>query len=108
MATFTVAIQKPAAVTPLTPGDYDLEMEALGPIDAEIVEIDATTDAEFIAGAKNADAIFARGRRMTKEIIDGLENCKVISLGSVGADSVDIVAATARGIYGDQRAGHLY
>ena len=98
MATFKVAIQKPAAVTPLTPGNYDLEMESLGPIDAEIVEIAATTDAEFIAGAKDADAIFARGRRMTKEIIDSLEKCKVISLGSVGADSVDIAAATARNI----------
>ena len=96
--TFKVAVQKPSAVTPLTPGNYDLEMESLGPIGAEIVEIPATTDAEFIAGAKDADAIFARGRRMTKEIIESLENCKVISLGSVGADSVDIAAATARGI----------
>ena len=98
MATFKVAAQKSGAVTPLIPGEYDLEMESLAPIDAEIVEIPATTDAEFIAGAKDADAVFARGRRMTKEIIDGLEKCRVIALGSVGADSVDIPAATARGI----------
>ena len=84
MATFKVAIQKPAAITPLTPGVYDLEMEALGPIDAEIVEIPATTDAEFIAGAKDADAIFARGRPMTKGDIDAWENCQVITLGSGG------------------------
>jgi D-3-phosphoglycerate dehydrogenase len=31
-------------------------------------------------------------------MIDGLERCKVISLGSVGVDSVDVAAATARGI----------
>ena len=96
MPTFKIAVQKPSAVTPLTPGNYDLEMESLGPIGAEFVEIPATTDAEFIAGAKDADAIFARGRRMTKEIIEGLENCKVIYIGSVGAESVDIAASTSK------------
>ena len=35
---------------------------------------------------------------ITKAIIDALENCKVITLGSVGVDSVDVKAATARGI----------
>ena len=31
-------------------------------------------------------------------MIDSLQNCKVITLGSVGVDSVDVKAATARGI----------
>jgi D-3-phosphoglycerate dehydrogenase len=31
-------------------------------------------------------------------MIDGLERCKIISLGSVGVDSVDVDAATAKGI----------
>ena len=35
---------------------------------------------------------------ITKTVIDALENCKVITLGSVGVDSVDVKAATARGI----------
>ena len=35
---------------------------------------------------------------ITKTIIDALETCKVITLGSVGVDSVDVKAATARGI----------
>ena len=98
MATFKIVAQKPAVPTPMQPGGYDLEMEALEAIDAEIVEIAATSEAEFIAGARDADAVMARGRRMTKEIIDSLERCKVISLGSVGADSVDVEAATARNI----------
>ncbi len=34
----------------------------------------------------------------TRKIIDGLERCKLIALGSVGVDSVDVKAATARGI----------
>ena len=77
---------------------YKLEMEALSPIEAEIVEVTATSEDEFINAARDADAILAKGRSITKRIIDGLEKCKVIALGTVGADSVDVAAATARGI----------
>lgn len=77
---------------------YALELEALGPLGAEIVEIPAGTEDEFVKAARDADALYAKGRRITKPMIDGLERCRVISLGSVGVDSVDIAAATARGI----------
>src|SRR5258707_15002928 len=73
-------------------------MEALKPLGAEIVEIAAASEDAFVDAAHDADALYAKGRPITKRIIDGLERCKVITLGSVGADSVDIAAATARGI----------
>src|SRR5262245_62751800 len=73
-------------------------MEGLTPLGAEIVEIPAGTEEEFIKAARDADALYAKGRAITKRMIDGLERCKVISLGSVGVDSVDVAAATARGI----------
>ena len=79
-------------------GAFEYEMEALGPIGAEIVEVPATSDAEFLAGARDADAVIGGGRPMTRAIIEGLENCKVIALGSVGTDQVDVDAATERGI----------
>ena len=88
-------------VTPAGPGagaDYKLEMEALDGIGAEIVEIPAGSEGDFITAARDADALYAKGRRITKGIIDGLARCKVIALGSVGADSVEVGAATARGI----------
>jgi D-3-phosphoglycerate dehydrogenase / 2-oxoglutarate reductase len=77
---------------------YKLELEGLAPIEAEIVEIAAGTDDEFVSAARDADALYAKGRLITKRIIDGLERCKIIALGTVGVDSVDIAAATARGI----------
>ncbi len=77
---------------------YALEMEALAPLGAEIVEIPAGTEEEFVQASRDADALYAKGRRITKRMIDGLERCRVISLGSVGVDSVDVAAATARGI----------
>src|SRR3989449_7996558 len=73
-------------------------MEALAPLDAEIVEIAAKGDDDFVKQARDADALYAKGRRITKRFIDGLERCRVIALGSVGVDSVDVAAATARGI----------
>ena len=80
-----------------TGGGYAYEMEALEGLDAEIVECPATQEG-FIAAARDADAIYAKGMKITKTVIDALENCKVITLGSVGVDSVDVKAATARGI----------
>src|SRR6201996_5786891 len=96
MSTFRVVTPKGASFT-VAGGGYDTEMEALGPIGAEIIEAPAN-EAEFIAAAKTADAIYAKGMPITKAVIDALENCKVITLGSVGVDSVDVKAATARGI----------
>jgi D-3-phosphoglycerate dehydrogenase len=78
-------------------GGYDYEMEGLEGIDAEIVEGPATEDG-FVAFARDADAVYVKGMRFTKNVIDGLEKCKLLALGSVGVDSVDIAAATARGI----------
>src|SRR6201746_725526 len=96
MPKFTIVTPKGASFTTVG-GGYGYEKEALDPIDAEIVEARAS-EAEFIAAARTADAIYAKGLPITKTIIDALENCKVITLGSVGVDSVDVKAATARGI----------
>ena len=78
-------------------GGYDLEIEGMAGLDAEIVE-GPTEEAGFIEAARDADAIYAKGMRITKPIIDSLTRCKAIVLGSVGVDSVDVAAATARGI----------
>jgi D-3-phosphoglycerate dehydrogenase / 2-oxoglutarate reductase len=96
MSKFKVVTPKGASFT-VAGGGYAYEKEALDPIGAEIVEAPAN-EADFIAAARTADAIYAKGMRISKAVIDALENCKVITLGSVGVDSVDVKAATARGI----------
>jgi len=97
LAKFRIATPAGASFT-VAGGDYGYEMEALTPIDAEVYEIPPGSEDEFVSAARDADALYAKGRRITKRLIDGLERCKVISLGSVGVDSVDVDAATARGI----------
>ena len=84
MSKFRVVTPKGASFT-VAGGGYDYEKEALDPIGAEIIEAPAN-EAEFIAAAKTADAIYAKGMPITKAVIDALENCKVITLGSVGVD----------------------
>ena len=99
MPSYKVVIQKlPSETVDFAAGTFGLEMEALAPIGAEIIEVEAKSETDFVNAAKNADAVIARGMPITKEIIDSLNNCKVIALGSVGADSVDVAAATERGI----------
>jgi D-3-phosphoglycerate dehydrogenase / 2-oxoglutarate reductase len=96
MAKFKVVTPKGASFT-VAGGGYGYELEELTPIGAEIIEA-PTDEVGFIAAAKDADAIYAKGIPITKKIIDSLEKCRVITLGSVGVDSVDVKAATARGI----------
>jgi D-3-phosphoglycerate dehydrogenase len=96
MSKFKVVTPKGASFT-VAGGGYAYELEDLTPIGAEIVEA-PTDEAGFIAAAKDADAIYAKGIPITKKIIDSLDKCRVITLGSVGVDSVDVKAATARGI----------
>ncbi|MBV8612774.1 MAG: C-terminal binding protein [Acetobacteraceae bacterium] len=96
MAKFKIATPAGASFT-VAGGGYEYEMEGLQGLDAEIVEGPADEDG-FVKFARDADAVYAKGLRFTKRVIDGLERCKLIALASVGVDSVDVAAATARGI----------
>ncbi|MCY4656256.1 MAG: C-terminal binding protein [Gammaproteobacteria bacterium] len=94
-----VAMQLPrrAAVANLEER-YALELEALAPV-ADIVEVESPTPEAFAKGAKDCDAIITSwGIHINKTIIDKLDKCVVIGLGSVGVDMVDVEAATEAGI----------
>jgi D-3-phosphoglycerate dehydrogenase / 2-oxoglutarate reductase len=77
---------------------YSLELEALAPI-ADIIDIRADNAAEFAEGVKDMDAIITSwGLEIDKQVIDNLQKCVVIGVGSVGVDMVDISSATNAGI----------
>jgi D-3-phosphoglycerate dehydrogenase len=78
--------------------DHSLEMETLSAIGAEIVEVSGGDD-ELAKAVADADAIYAKGRpRITAKVIEAGRKLKVVSLGSVGVDSVDVDAATKLGV----------
>src|SRR5438105_4506267 len=91
LAGFKVVTPKGASFA-VTSGGYEIENEALTALDAEIVEIDGSSENAFINGAHDADAVYAKGMKFNKRMIDGLERCKIIALGTVGSDYVDVAA----------------
>ncbi len=97
MAKFKIATPAGASFT-TAGGGYDDEMRPLAGIDCEIVE-GPTDEDGFIAFCQDADVIYAKGMRFSKRLIDSLPSrVRGIVLGSVGVDSVDVKAATARGL----------
>ena len=101
-------IVTPAAASFTTAGGgYAYEMEALENIDAEIVECPATQEA-FIAAARDADAVYAKGMQFNAQMIHALDKCRLIALGSVGVDYVDVAAATEKGIPVTNCPRHLH
>ena len=77
-------------------GDFSFELEGLQGVDIQLVEANAESNDEFLKTAKDADALIVRGMPVPEDVINGLEKCKIIALGSVGTDLVDVRAATAR------------
>lgn len=99
MAKYKVVIQiSPSTVGSASRMNYDLEMESLRTADAEIQEIMTDDEDEFIAAAREADAIYSHRTFLSARAIESLEKCKVIATGSVGVDKIDVGAATKAGI----------
>jgi D-3-phosphoglycerate dehydrogenase / 2-oxoglutarate reductase len=56
----------PSADSFTMPGaGYELEMEALQGLDAEIVEVSAASEDAFVTAARDADALYAKGMPIT-------------------------------------------
>lgn len=96
MTKFTILTPSASSFT-TDGGGYEYEMEAFAGMDVEIVECNPT-EADFIAKAGTADAVYAKGMQFTQKMIESLTKCRIIALGSVGVDYVDIAAATSKGI----------
>jgi len=85
----------------ITECDHDSfvpEHEVADPAGAELVLTQSRNTTELIAGAAGADAILVQYARITAEVMDALPHLRAIGRYGVGVDSVDIDAATARGI----------
>ena len=94
MAKYKVVAQGRPNIT----DDYRFELEGLQGLDLELIEVPAASDDEFLAGAQDADALIVREMPVSQRVINGLTQCKIIALDSVGTDLVDVPAAAAKGI----------
>ena len=58
----------------------------------------ARTEDEVIAAAREADGIILQYAPITGRVLDELPRCRVAVRYGVGVDTVDLAAATARGV----------
>jgi D-3-phosphoglycerate dehydrogenase len=78
--------------------DITIQERVLSKIGAHLVVGQAKTEDEIIQLAKGAHAILNARAKITEKVINALERCKVIVRYGVGVDTVDVKAATRKGI----------
>lgn len=76
-----------------------VEHEILSAIDADIRLIaPGKSPAELASLMPDADGVFVVYAPITAEVLDGMPNCKVVVRYGVGVDTLDLDAATERGV----------
>ena len=76
----------------------ETERQVLEPIGAEIIDTRDFSPAEEREAMRTADAILFRKLGVTRELINDLEQCKIICTYAAGYDAIDVEAATERKI----------
>ncbi len=79
--------------------DVAQERRAAEAIGATLVDAQTTNEQELCNVCRDADGILTARAPLNKRVIDSMEHCKIIVRYGIGVDTVDIPAATARGIY---------
>ncbi|HUV08587.1 MAG TPA: C-terminal binding protein [Spirochaetia bacterium] len=78
--------------------DLDIEKRIIGEAGGRFASAHARTEEEVLRAAQGADGVMLQYAPMTDRVIDGLPKCRVISRFGIGVDTIDLEAATARGI----------
>lgn len=85
-------------ITDYTYPDLKIERNVLSTIDATVTAIDATTPAEIVERATDADALINQQVPINEDVFEALSNLRIVARYGVGVDNVDLSAATEHGI----------
>jgi D-3-phosphoglycerate dehydrogenase len=88
-----------AVITDADYPDVPQERAILEAIGAEVVWANLRTEDDLIASLAGADVLLTQYAPLTARVIDALDRCRGIVRYGVGFDTVDVPAATRRGIY---------
>ncbi|WP_250444840.1 C-terminal binding protein [Actinotalea sp. C106] len=77
---------------------FDAEHEVADPVGAELVLTQSRDATELVENAAGAEGILVQYAQITAEVMDALPALRAIGRYGVGVDSVDVAAATERGI----------
>lgn len=75
----------------------DAEFEASG-LDADLLKTSARTEEEIIPHVRDVDGMMVGFAPITRQVIESMTRCRVISRYGIGYNNVDLDAATERGI----------
>lgn len=87
-----------AVITDADYPDVAQERAILEAVGAELVREHLTAEDDLIRGLANADVVLNQFSQITARVIDSLDRCRGIVRYGVGYDTVDVAAATRRGI----------
>ena len=81
-------------------GDLDIERDILGEVGAELIDAEARDEPlETVLADADPDGIIAMYADVDADLLDSIPNCRVVSRTGIGFDTVDLAAATERGVY---------
>ncbi|PSL15373.1 C-terminal binding protein [Shimia abyssi] len=79
-------------------GDVDVERAILEKVGAQVIALQAKTEADLFEAAEDCAAMVNQYARIGSETISRMQKCEVIARYGVGVDIVDVKAATNRNI----------
>jgi D-3-phosphoglycerate dehydrogenase len=80
-------------------GDFSIEREQMARVAGELRLVEPRKPAAELATLMtDADAVIVGGAPITAEVLDSMPNCKVVVRYGVGVDTLDLEAATERGV----------
>ncbi|RKD23229.1 hydroxyacid dehydrogenase [Ammoniphilus oxalaticus] len=85
-------------VTDFDYADVHPEEEVLDRLGITLIKAQCRSEADVIEICKDADGVLTQYAPFTREVIEQLDKCKVISRYGIGVDTVDLAAATEKGI----------
>lgn len=74
------------------------ELDVLGHIDAEVIDLRSRDPEVVMRATQDADGVIMQYAPLDERIIGNMRQCQVISKYAIGADLIDIDAATRKGI----------
>lgn len=95
-----IAICQPRVVKkPSFAEQYAIELDELADLDVDVFETPNQDSNTFAEAMTSAHAVITSwGIRFDAKLIQTMQQCQIISVGSIGVDSIDITAATNAGI----------
>jgi D-3-phosphoglycerate dehydrogenase / 2-oxoglutarate reductase len=78
--------------------DVEQERKAVEAAGGELVVAQTTDEQQLASACRDADGVIAARAAITKNVIAAMERCRIIVRYGIGVDTIDIPAATERGI----------